>query len=62
MPPKASKIDGYLATLAAPKRRALEQLRRAIKAAAPAAEECISYGIPSFREGSSDQAANSHSH
>lgn len=49
MPPKATTIDGYLATLAAPKRRALEQLRRQIKAAAPGAEVCISYGIPSFR-------------
>ncbi len=28
---------------------ALEKLRRDIKAVAPAAEECISYGIPSYR-------------
>lgn len=49
MPAKARTIDDYLATLDGPKRRALEQLRRAMKAAAPRAEECISYGIPGFR-------------
>jgi uncharacterized protein YdhG (YjbR/CyaY superfamily) len=42
-------IDDYLASLAEDKRTALEKLRRAIKAAAPRAEECISYGIPAFR-------------
>lgn len=41
--------DDYLATLSADKRAALQTLRRAITAAAPAAEECISYGIPAFR-------------
>jgi len=35
--------------LDADKRRALEKLRREIKAAAPRAEECISYGVPGFR-------------
>ena len=33
----------------ADQRRALEKLRKDIKAAAPKAEECISYGLPSFR-------------
>jgi uncharacterized protein YdhG (YjbR/CyaY superfamily) len=33
------------------KRAALEKLRRAIKSAAPKAEECISYQIPAFRLG-----------
>jgi uncharacterized protein YdhG (YjbR/CyaY superfamily) len=31
------------------KRTALQKLRKAIKAAAPKAEECISYQIPAFR-------------
>jgi uncharacterized protein YdhG (YjbR/CyaY superfamily) len=35
--------------LSADNRRALEKLRKEIKAAAPTAEECISYGIPGFR-------------
>ncbi len=39
----------YLATVSADKRAALETLRKSIKAAAPAAEECISYGLPAFR-------------
>jgi uncharacterized protein YdhG (YjbR/CyaY superfamily) len=39
----------YLAALSAEKHRALEKLRREIAAAAPKAEECISYGVPGFR-------------
>jgi uncharacterized protein YdhG (YjbR/CyaY superfamily) len=47
---KASQtVDGYLRTLSADKRAALQKLRRAIHAAAPRAEECISYQIPAFR-------------
>jgi uncharacterized protein YdhG (YjbR/CyaY superfamily) len=41
--------DEYLAGVPADKRRALEKLRKDIKAAAPKAEECISYGLPGFR-------------
>jgi uncharacterized protein YdhG (YjbR/CyaY superfamily) len=41
--------DDYLAALGDDKRRALQKLRKDIKAAAPKAEECISYGIPGFR-------------
>jgi uncharacterized protein YdhG (YjbR/CyaY superfamily) len=41
--------DDYLAALDDDKRRALEKLRKNIKAAAPKAEECMSYGIPGFR-------------
>jgi uncharacterized protein YdhG (YjbR/CyaY superfamily) len=48
-PSKPKSIDDYLATLSPEKRAALEQLRRAIHAAAPGAEECISYGIPAVR-------------
>lgn len=39
----------YLAALSDEKRRALEKLRKDIKAAAPRAEACMSYGIPGFR-------------
>ena len=42
-------IDEYLVPLSNEKRAALENLRRAIKSAAPRAEECISYGVPAFR-------------
>lgn len=51
MPPKPQTIDEYLALLSAEKRTALEAIRRAIKSAAPKAEECISYQIPAFRLG-----------
>ena len=45
----ATTVDEYLAALPAGKRAALQWLRRHIRAAAPTAEECISYGIPAFR-------------
>ena len=45
----ARTIDEYLAPLPPDKRAALQWLRRHIAAAAPGAEECISYGIPAFR-------------
>ena len=51
MTPKPQNIDEYLAPLSNEKRTALEKLRRAIKSAAPKAEECISYQIPGFRLG-----------
>ncbi len=35
--------------MSADKRRALRKLRQDIKAAAPKAAECVSYGIPGFR-------------
>jgi uncharacterized protein YdhG (YjbR/CyaY superfamily) len=44
-----SPIDAYLEPLAAEQRTVLEVLRRQIKAAAPGAEECISYQMPAFR-------------
>jgi uncharacterized protein YdhG (YjbR/CyaY superfamily) len=46
---KAKTIDEYLAALSDDKRTALEKLREVIKAAAPKAEECISYQLPAFR-------------
>jgi uncharacterized protein YdhG (YjbR/CyaY superfamily) len=45
----ASTIDEYLANLSDDKRAALEKLRKTIRAAAPQAEECISYQMPAFR-------------
>lgn len=49
MPTKPTTIDDYLADVSEDKKAALEKLRQTIKAAAPRAEECISYGIPGFR-------------
>ncbi len=46
---KTKTPDAYLAAVSADKRAALETLRKNIKAAAPQAEECISYGLPAFR-------------
>ena len=46
---RAKTIDEYLAALSHDKRAALERLRKAIQAAAPRAEECISYQLPAFR-------------
>jgi uncharacterized protein YdhG (YjbR/CyaY superfamily) len=46
---KATTIDEYLAGVSADKRAALEKLRKTIQAAAPKAEECISYGLAAFR-------------
>jgi uncharacterized protein YdhG (YjbR/CyaY superfamily) len=42
-------IDEYLAGVNADHRDALQKIREAICAAAPKADECISYGIPAFR-------------
>ena len=47
--PKGATHDDYLAGLPNEIRAALEKLRRSIKAAAPRAEECISYQLPAFR-------------
>ena len=44
-------VDEYLRPLSDEKRAALQKLRKAIKAAAPQAQECISYHIPAFRLG-----------
>jgi uncharacterized protein YdhG (YjbR/CyaY superfamily) len=47
--PKPKTVDAYLAALDSDKRVALQHLRKMIRAAAPRAEECISYGLPAFR-------------
>jgi uncharacterized protein YdhG (YjbR/CyaY superfamily) len=46
---KPKTIDEYLAALSDDKRAALEELRKTIRAAAPKAEECISYQLAAFR-------------
>jgi len=46
---KPKTFDSYLAAVRPDQRAALEKLRKAIRAAAPKVEECISYGIPAFR-------------
>lgn len=49
MADKPRTIDEYLAAVGDDKRAALEKLRTTIRAAAPKAEECISYQLPAFR-------------
>jgi uncharacterized protein YdhG (YjbR/CyaY superfamily) len=48
MKPLAS-VDEYIAAAPREARAKLRELRSAIKAAAPGAEECISYGIPYYK-------------
>jgi uncharacterized protein YdhG (YjbR/CyaY superfamily) len=42
-------IDAYLAGLPRERRTALQALRKTIAAAAPEADEALSYGVPAFR-------------
>ena len=49
MGPAPGTLDDYLAALNDDQRAALERLRQLIRAAAPKAEECISYRLPAFR-------------
>ncbi len=48
--PAPKTVDAYLARVPPKHRAALKQLRKTIKAAAPKAEEVISYGMPAFRQ------------
>jgi uncharacterized protein YdhG (YjbR/CyaY superfamily) len=43
------QVEAYLASVPADARKALQRLRRTIKAAAPEAEEGLSYGLPALR-------------
>jgi uncharacterized protein YdhG (YjbR/CyaY superfamily) len=49
MRPKPKPVDAYVAGIERGRRSPLENLRRAIRRVLPAAEECISYGMPAFR-------------
>ena len=46
---KPENVDTYIASFPAEVQTLLQQMRSAIKQAAPDAEEIISYGIPAFR-------------
>ena len=48
-PARWSDIDQYVAAFPADTRATLQKLRKAIAAAAPGAEESVSYGLPAFR-------------
>ena len=51
MQAKASSVDEYLAQLDwAEGRAALERLRTIVREEAPDAEECISYGMPGYKQ------------
>ncbi len=45
-----AQVDAYLAAVPADVRAVLQELRETIRAAAPAAEEVISYKMPAFRQ------------
>jgi uncharacterized protein YdhG (YjbR/CyaY superfamily) len=47
--PKPRTIDEYLKNTEDDQRRVLNKLRQTVRAAAPEAQECISYGIPAFQ-------------
>jgi uncharacterized protein YdhG (YjbR/CyaY superfamily) len=44
------EVDAYLADLPEDTRDALQELRKTIRAAAPMAEEVVSYRMPAFRQ------------
>jgi uncharacterized protein YdhG (YjbR/CyaY superfamily) len=46
---KPTTVDEYLSRVTAEQRAALGALRAIIRAAAPGAEECISYDMPTYR-------------
>ena len=46
----AKTVDEYLSTVSGEQRVALEKLRKTIRSAAPKAEECISYQMPTFKQ------------
>ena len=51
MATRSPLVDAYHARLPAAQRKALEQIRAAVHAACPGAEECLSYGMPAVKLG-----------
>jgi uncharacterized protein YdhG (YjbR/CyaY superfamily) len=49
MNPKSADVDAYIRPFPAPVRAKLAAVRRAIRKAAPKAEELISYRLPAYR-------------
>ena len=49
--PTFATVDAYLAALPDEKRAAVEELRRAVNAAAPGTTETIAYDMPALRTG-----------
>jgi len=49
MPAKQKTFDDCLSAFSEDQRAALDKLRKVIRAAAPKAEECVSYGLAAFR-------------
>jgi uncharacterized protein YdhG (YjbR/CyaY superfamily) len=49
-PPVPANIDEYIAAAAPAARPLLKEIRRVVRAAAPEAEELISYRMPAFRQ------------
>ena len=49
MATRSPLVDAYHARLPAAERKALEQIRAAVHAACPGAEECLSYGMPAVK-------------
>lgn len=45
----AQTVDEYLSAVPAPQRALLQKVRQAIRAAAPKAEELISYQVPTYK-------------
>jgi uncharacterized protein YdhG (YjbR/CyaY superfamily) len=48
--PSASTVDEYIAAFPPPVQALLRDVRRVVHAAAPEAEECLSYQIPAYKQ------------